>query len=154
MYGQERSLKMILEKKGLVFWAAFFVAAASVFAQSESLYILFPANSAELRSLGSEQAIRNSQVLVKVAQVLLEDPKCRMLIDGHANPIVGTIKEETGTLKPLSSRRASVAADFLVTYYGVDRNRLILTGAGGSYPAGEGDPGIDRRVSFFKIPPK
>jgi outer membrane protein OmpA-like peptidoglycan-associated protein len=144
---------MTFKKKGTVFAVVFVLAAVSAFAQSESLYILFSANSAELKAVGPEQAIRNNQTLTKVVQLLLDDPKCRILIDGHANPIAGTVKEETTTLRPLSVRRASVTADFLVSYYSVDRNRLIISGAGGSYPGG-GDPAEDRRVSFFKIPAK
>jgi outer membrane protein OmpA-like peptidoglycan-associated protein len=144
---------MTFKKKGAAIAAVFLLLAVSAFAQREPVFILFPANSAELRTMGAEQAVRNAQMLTKVAQLLLDDPKCRILVDGHANPIVGTAHEETGTLRPLSIRRASVTVDFLVSYYGVDRNRLIISGAGGRFPGG-GDHAEDRRVSFFKIPPK
>jgi outer membrane protein OmpA-like peptidoglycan-associated protein len=150
---------VIFEKKTAVFAVAFILAAASVFSQTtgnsdEPLYIVFSANSAELKEVGSEVAIRNSQVFIKVAQLLLENADYRILIDGHANPVEKTRQEETGSLRPLSVRRAEATANFLITYYGVDRSRLVLTGAGGGYPFGDTDPALNRRVSFFIIPAK
>ncbi|MDR2536372.1 MAG: OmpA family protein [Treponema sp.] len=149
---------MIFGRKTAFFMAVFVFVVALAFPQTsesdESLYIVFSANSAELKGVGTDMAIRNSQTFTKVAQLLMENPQYRILVDGHANPVVGTSEEETGSLKPLSVRRAEIAADFLVTYYGVDRQRLILTGAGGGYPFGNTDPSLNRRVSFFIIMPK
>ena len=130
--------------------------AFSVYAQSasgESLYIVFPPNTADLKEITAEQAIHNSQALTKVAQILLENPKYRILVDGHANPVLKTTKEEAEALKPLSEQRAEVAANLLVEQYKVDRSRLILTGAGGMYTSGAADPSLNRRVSFFVITP-
>jgi outer membrane protein OmpA-like peptidoglycan-associated protein len=89
-----------------------------------------------------------------VAKLLLDNPKYRLLVDGHANPVLGTSEEEEKSLKPLSEQRAKQAADFLVTYYKIDRRRIILTGAGGIYPFGDKDPSHNRRVSFFIVQPK
>lgn len=132
---------------------------AGVYAQStgsgdEPLYIVFPANSADLKTVRTKMGIDNSQVFTKVAQLLAENPTYRILVDGHANPVMKTKAEEKDALKPLSTKRAEAAADFLVTYYGIDRSRLILSGAGGTYPFGNSDPSLNRRVSFFIIQPR
>ncbi|MDR2494871.1 MAG: OmpA family protein [Spirochaetaceae bacterium] len=149
---------MTFGRKMAVFAAAFIVTAVSGFSQTteekQAWYIIFPANSADLQKITGDTAIRNAQSFTKVAQALLENPQYRILVDGHANPVMKTASEETGSLRPLSVRRAEAAADFLVKYYGVDRERLILTGAGGGYPFGTKDPSLDRRVSFFVITPR
>ncbi|MDR0524264.1 MAG: OmpA family protein [Spirochaetaceae bacterium] len=121
---------------------------------SEPLFIVFPGDSADLKAVGTELAIQNHQTFIKIAQILVDNPQYRILIDGHANPVQGGREEEAGTLRPLSERRASAAADFLVNYYKVDRKRLILTGAGGGYPFGDNNQARNRRVSFFIITPR
>jgi outer membrane protein OmpA-like peptidoglycan-associated protein len=150
---------MISKKKAAGLEVMVIFAAPLVFSQilgnsDEPLFIVFPANSADLKEVGPDMAIRNSQAFIKAAQLLLENPDYRILIDGHANPVEKTSKEETGSLRPLSARRAEATAHFLVTYYGVDRRRLVLTGAGGRYPFGDVDISLNRRVSFFVVPPK
>ena len=130
--------------------------ALAIHAQSaggDSLYIVFPPNTADLRGVTPEQAIQNSQAFTKVAQILLANPQYRILIDGHANPVLRSAREETETLKPLSQQRAEAAADLLVEQFKVDRRRLILTGAGGLFPSGTTDPSLNRRVSFIPIQP-
>jgi len=120
-------------------------------AKGESLFIVFPPESSELQAVDPEQAISNSKAFTGVAQVLLDNPKYRILIDGHANAVQGTSREETESLKPLSERRAEAAANFLMEYFSVARYRIILTGAGGRYPSGTDDPSLNRRVGFIFI---
>ncbi|MDR2922810.1 MAG: OmpA family protein [Treponema sp.] len=120
-------------------------------ADDESLFIVFSPNSAELQGVSPEQAIYNSKIFTIVAQLLLDNPKYRILIDGHANPVIKTSAEEKEQLKPLSEQRAEAAAKFLVEYFGVARYRLILTGAGGRFPSETQDPSLNRRVSFIVI---
>lgn len=122
--------------------------------RGESLYIIFPPNSTDLSELSQEQTLENMQVLTRVSQLLLRNPQYRILVDGHANPIVRTDREEEETLRPLSLRRAEIAADLLVQVFNVDRNRLILTGAGGGYPADRQNQALNRRVNFFIIAPR
>ena len=93
------------------------------------------------------------QAFTQIAQVLLNNPQFRILVDGHANPVIRTATEEEEVLRPLSLQRAQVVADFLVEFYNVDRRRLIITGAGGGYPAGN-DAAINRRVNFVIITPR
>jgi outer membrane protein OmpA-like peptidoglycan-associated protein len=120
-------------------------------AGDESLFIIFSPNSAELQAVSQEQAIQNSKTFTSVAQLLLDNPKYRILIDGHANSVIRTSAEEKEQLKPLSEQRAEAAANFLVEYFGVARYRLILTGAGGRFPSETQDPSLNRRVSFIVI---
>ena len=149
---------MTFGRKMAVFGFAFMMTAVLGFSQignnKEQLYIVFPANSADLQKVSGDIAIRNAQIFTKVAQILLENPQYRILVDGHANPVTKTSGEENDSLRPLSIQRAQAAADFLVQYYGVDSHRLVLTGAGGGYPFGSADPSMDRRVSFFVIEPR
>jgi len=134
--------------------AIFIVNAQS--SDNESLFITFPPNSADLKAVTPAQAIQNSQTFTKVAQLLLNNPQYRILVDGHANPVIRTAIEETETLRPLSQQRAEAAADVLVEVYKVDRRRLILSGAGGGFPFGGNntDLSLNRRVSFFVITPR
>jgi len=118
----------------------------------ESLFIIFSPDSAELQAVSPEQAIENSKTFTGVAQLLLDNPKYRILIDGHANPVKRTSSEENESLKPLSERRAEAVADFLVEYFRVARHRLIITGAGGRYPYETDDPSLNRRVGFLTVP--
>ena len=134
------------------------VVSMAAFAQEdtdrESLYILFSANSASLKAVGTDQAIVNQLILIQVVQLLLDNPEHRILIDGHANPVAGTAREQRTSLVPLSTQRAEAVANFLVEYYGISRNRLILAGAGGSFPLDDKDGTQNRRVSFLLIPPR
>ncbi|MDR2481633.1 MAG: OmpA family protein [Spirochaetaceae bacterium] len=151
---------MAFREKTAVFTIAFMFTAVLAFSQkagnsTEPMYIVFPADSSDLKRITGELAIRNSQVFIKIAQILLDNPQYRILIDGHANPVEKTNTEEADSLRPLSLRRAEIAADFLVMYYGVDRRRLIISGAGGLYPFGDtNDPSLNRRVGFFIVTPR
>jgi len=133
----------------LIVVIAVFTAHAQNF-YDESLHIFFPANSANLRIASPELVQQNQKVLDEIAKMLLENPQYRILIDGHANPVLKTSKEETMTLLPLSLERAKAVANYLVEKYKIDRQRLILTGAGGRYASGS-DAAQNRRVNIFII---
>jgi len=129
------------------------VSLSAIYAQNsriETLHIFFPANSANLSGVSPELALQNQKVFTEIAQMLLENPQYRILIDGHANPVLRTSREETETLIPLSLQRATAVANYLVESFRLDRQRLILTGAGGRYVLGN-DSAQNRRVSFFII---
>ena len=119
----------------------------------DALFIVFPAYATDLKDVSQEEAIHNSQMLTAVAQILKDNPRYRILVDGHANRVLRTAKEEAETLKPMSAKRAEEAARILVTQYKVDKNRLIITSGGGKYPSSSNDPAMNRRVSFFVITP-
>jgi outer membrane protein OmpA-like peptidoglycan-associated protein len=97
-------------------------------------YVFFTAYSGKLSDVKGDQAIENTKVFNWIAKMLLDNPKYRLLIDGHANPVEKTAREEAGTLMPLSKARAEAVANFLTTYYGIDRSRYIYSYAGGRYP--------------------
>ena len=118
-----------------------------------TLSVLFPPYSADLRAVDTDQAIANSQVFTQVARRLADNPQLRVLIDGHANAVLGTNLEERQSLRPLSQRRAAAAANFLVNYYNIDRSRLIISGSGGGYPLSSSDGTVNRRVTFVIVTP-
>jgi len=119
----------------------------------DTLFIVFPANAEDLKDVTQEQAIYNAQMLTMVARIMLDNPECRILVDGHANRVLKTAKEETETLIPLSAKRAEEAARILVEQFKVDKRRLIISSGGGKYPSVSNDPAMNRRVSFFVITP-
>jgi hypothetical protein len=133
------------------------LAGTPLFAQtnpSGSLYIVFPGFGANLGTVTTEIALQNAEAFTSAARILLENPRYRLLVDGHANALLGTAKEERNTLKPLSQRRAQAVADFLVNYYGINKNRLIIVSSGGSAPAAQAasDPSLNRAVSLTLVP--
>jgi outer membrane protein OmpA-like peptidoglycan-associated protein len=67
--------------------------------------------------------------IIKIAEVLKNDTRARLLVTGYANPVVGTTRELQETLIPLSRQRAAEAAEMIVLE-GVDRGRIITVGAG------------------------
>jgi hypothetical protein len=133
------------------------LAGTPLFAQtnpSGSLYIVFPGYGANLGAVSTELAVQNAAAFASAAQTLLENPRYRLLVDGHANPVLKTAVEERDELKPLSQQRAQAVADFLVTYYGINKNRLIIVSSGGSAPAAQAasSPGLNRAVSLTLVP--
>jgi outer membrane protein OmpA-like peptidoglycan-associated protein len=119
----------------------------------DALFIVFPAYATDLKNVTPEEAIQISQILTKVAEILRDYPQSRILVDGHANQVLGTAKEENEMLKPMSAKRAEEAAKILVEQFKVNKNRLIITSGGGKYPSESNDPAMNRRVSFFVITP-
>ena len=124
---------------------------SAVQAQDIPMFILFPANSSSLESVGTEQAIENNDVFTEVARLLAEDSRRRVLVDGHANPVIGTVRERA-ILVALGQKRAEAAADFLVRYYNINRNRIIISNAGGTLAEpGRSQAYMNRRVNFFVL---
>ncbi|MCL2608296.1 MAG: OmpA family protein [Treponema sp.] len=128
---------------------------SAVHAQDTSLFILFPGNSSNLERVGTDQAIKNNEVFTEVARILAENPRQRILIDGHANPVIGTSQEERNVLAALSQKRAEIAAEFLVKYYNIDPSRIILASAGGRLAVSRSSEAyLNRRVNFFIVEPR
>ena len=143
--------------KKLFFVLMVFAVTFAVYGQQsssrEARYILFPPNSANLRAVSAQQAIINLEVFTQVARILVDNPQYRLLIDGHANAVTSTSQEETSALRPLSRQRAEVTATFIAEYFDIDRQRIIISGAGGGFPFSSTDGSQNRRVSFFFITP-
>jgi len=127
----------------------------AVHAQNTSLFILFPGNSSDLETISTDQAIENNKVFTEVARILAENPHQRILVDGHANPVVGTSQEERDVLVALSQQRAVAAAEFLAKYYNIDPRRIIVASAGGRLAeSGTDEAHLNRRVNFFVVEPR
>ncbi|GHV91361.1 cell envelope biogenesis protein OmpA [Spirochaetia bacterium] len=95
--------------------------------------IVFRANAADFRGIPRDRADNNTRVLRRVAEILNKFRDYRITVEGHANPVLRTAKEENEELKPLSEARARAVMDML-TGYGVNRSRLSAMGMGGTKP--------------------
>ncbi len=109
--------------------------------------ISFDPNAAGFGKLPLEQILANAQTLDEVAEELkgLNSENIHIVIEGHANNISGTKKEEETELLPLSQKRAEKIVEELVKR-GVDPSILSAKGVGGS------DPIADRkdRANWWK----
>jgi flagellar hook assembly protein FlgD/outer membrane protein OmpA-like peptidoglycan-associated protein len=116
--------------------------------------ITFRANQADFIGLPQERIDTNNRVLRRVAEILNRFRDYRITVEGHANPVLGTAREETQELQPLSHARANAVIDILVGY-GVSRNRLNAVGRGGTVtvanPRDQDNNWKNRRVEFILI---
>ena len=116
--------------------------------------IVFRANHADFIGIPQERLDNNIRVLRRVAEILNKFRDYRSTVEGHANPVLGTNKEEVEELKPLSLARAQMVID-LLTNYGVNRNRLSAIGRGGTVnvanPKDQDNNWKNRRVEFILI---
>ncbi|AEJ20474.1 FlgD immunoglobulin-like domain containing protein [Gracilinema caldarium] len=95
--------------------------------------IIFRENAADFNNLPNEKVDNNLRVLRRIAEILNKFRDYRVKVEGHANPVTRTVKEETEELQPLSEARAKAIVEKLVEF-GVDRSRLSYVGMGGSRP--------------------
>jgi outer membrane protein OmpA-like peptidoglycan-associated protein/flagellar hook assembly protein FlgD len=116
--------------------------------------IVFRANAADFNGLPAETVANNYRILARIAQILNKFRDYRVLVEGHANPVTLTAKEETEELQPLSESRARATVDFLIGN-GVSRSRLSATGVGGKRPVVKYEDRDNwwknRRVEFILI---
>ncbi len=116
--------------------------------------IIFRENGADFNGLEQGVVDKNVQVLKRIAEILNKFRDYKIQIEGHANNVTGTQKEEDTELIPLSQKRAEAVRDFLVRN-GVDAQRLSTVGMGGTRPvAGRADRENwwkNRRVEFILI---
>jgi outer membrane protein OmpA-like peptidoglycan-associated protein len=95
--------------------------------------LYYPPDSSNFSGLSWELQNKNIQTIDTLVQILTENPSLRLRIIGYANAVLNTAKEESQTLLPLSRQRATEAADIL-TFYGIPKWRLVVSGLGGKYP--------------------
>jgi flagellar hook assembly protein FlgD len=113
--------------------------------------IIFRADNADFagkdvdarRGLEADVIERNNRILRRVADVLNKFRDYGVTIEGHANNVSGTEREETETtaaygpaLTPLSERRAEFVKATLIKL-GVNSNRLSTVGIGGRRPVAQ-----------------
>ena len=116
--------------------------------------ITFRANFADFIGIPQERLENNIRVLRRVAEILNRFRDYRITVEGHANPVLFTQKEETETLMPLSLDRARFTIEQLAGY-GVSRSRLSPIGKGGSAnvanPRDQDNNWKNRRVEFILV---
>ncbi|MCL2008207.1 MAG: OmpA family protein [Treponema sp.] len=116
--------------------------------------ITFRANHADFIGIPQDRLENNNRVLRRVAEILNRFRDYRITVEGHANPVLGTEREETMTLMPLSLARAQFVIDYLAGT-GVSRARLSPIGRGGSInianPGDQDNSWKNRRVEFLLI---
>ena len=116
--------------------------------------ITFRANYADFIGIPQERLETNIRVLKRIAEILNKFRDYKITVEGHANPVLGTAKEEAEELQPLSLARAQTVIDQLVGY-GVARSRLSPIGRGGTKtvanPKDQDNNWKNRRVEFLLI---
>ncbi|MCL2069416.1 MAG: cell envelope biogenesis protein OmpA [Treponema sp.] len=116
--------------------------------------IVFRANHADFIGIPQDRLENNMRVLRRIAEILNRFRDYGITVEGHANPVLGTAREENEVLMPLSLERARFVIDHLAGI-GVSRNRLSPTGQGGSInvanPGDQDNSWKNRRVEFLLI---
>ncbi|HKL86057.1 MAG TPA: OmpA family protein, partial [Treponemataceae bacterium] len=116
--------------------------------------IIFRENAADFNGLASEVVDKNTQVLKRIAEILNKFKDYKVQVEGHANNVTGTQKEEEAELIPLSLSRADAVRKFLIDN-GVDNARLSSIGMGGTRPVAQRSDRENwwknRRVEFILI---
>ncbi len=116
--------------------------------------IIFRENEADFLGLAQDTVDNNIRVLKRIAQILNKFRDYKVKVEGHANPVSRTAKEEKEELQPLSERRAKAVLAKLVEF-GVDAPRLSAVGRGGTQPVVKWEERADwwknRRVEFILV---
>ena len=95
--------------------------------------IAFDPDAATFDKLSEEQAKANHDTLNEVAQQIKSHTGAKAVIEGYANNISGTEKENVEELIPLSQKRAEAIVEELVKR-GIDPSQLEARGMGGANP--------------------
>lgn len=98
--------------------------------------IIFRENAADFNGLDQGIVDKNVQVLKRIAEIINKFRDYRIQVEGHANNVTGTQKEEETELIPLSRERAQAVREFLIRN-SVDGSRLSTVGMGGTKPVTE-----------------
>lgn len=95
--------------------------------------IIFAKNVATFDGLDESIIEKNNQILSRVAEILNKFKAYNVVIEGHANNVTGTEREDREELIPLSQARADAIKEIL-SENGVNKSRLTTSGMGGTKP--------------------
>lgn len=95
--------------------------------------IIFAKNVATFDGLDENVIEKNNQILSRVAEILNKFKTYNVIIEGHANNVTGTEREDREELIPLSQARAD-AIKVILSENGVNKARLSTSGMGGTKP--------------------
>jgi flagellar hook assembly protein FlgD/outer membrane protein OmpA-like peptidoglycan-associated protein len=116
--------------------------------------INFAPNTAEFTGISDEQDEQNRQTLDRLAEILQRYSNYRIRVEGHANNVTGTQREEREELQPLSKNRAERVKEALVER-GIEAARMETVGEGGTEPIvsreNRDEWWKNRRVEFILI---
>lgn len=116
--------------------------------------IIFAKNVATFDGLDASVVEKNNQILSRVAEILNKFKTYNVVIEGHANNVTGTEREDREELIPLSQARADAIKEILAEN-GVNKARLSTMGLGGTKPVAPREDRDNwwknRRVEFILI---
>lgn len=103
--------------------------------------ITFASNKADYINVDPEKALKNQDVITRLAEIFKKYAKYKILVVGHANrdkydPAVnptGAAKEQEEELLPLSKARADAIRNALIAQ-GIEARRITTEGKGGAEP--------------------
>ncbi|GAB6393593.1 MAG: OmpA family protein/gliding motility-associated C-terminal domain-containing protein [Treponematales bacterium] len=96
--------------------------------------IAFSGNRTDFEALDEKTVEKNEWILKRVAELLKKRYSgYQVAVEGHANPVLGTEREEREMLGPISADRARFIMERLVAL-GVSGERLSSVGYGGTKP--------------------
>ena len=95
--------------------------------------IAFDPDAATFDKLSASQVKANHETLDEVAQQIREHPGAKVIVEGYANNLTGSEKEEVEELIPLSQKRAETIVSELEKR-GISSDILSAVGMGGANP--------------------
>ncbi|WP_407428988.1 OmpA family protein [Treponema sp.] len=98
--------------------------------------IHFDADKATFDRIPAEQRQENIETLDSIARQIKEHGEVSVLVEGYANNVTNTEREDREELVPLSNLRAKVIADSLIER-GLKQELLASEGKGGANPIAE-----------------
>ena len=116
--------------------------------------IIFRKNHPDFEDLDPAIIDKNMRVISRIAEILNKFPEYAVQVEGYANSVLGTEKEEQATLLPLSAARAELVCKLLIAK-GVAQSRLTPIGLGSQRPVAAFSDRANwwknRRVEFILI---
>ena len=113
--------------------------------------LYFSKNGAVFTGLSRKQIRQNEKTINEAVEIIKQHPECTVIIEGYAQNISGTEKENQTACMPLSLWRAEYVKKELIKR-GIDKDKIKTVGMGGANPiAGPNDRSNwwkNRRVEF------